>query len=48
MGHTILTGESMIGKEPFAVVLADDLCAKPTDGDDMRALGQLAALYDRY
>jgi UTP--glucose-1-phosphate uridylyltransferase len=48
LGHAILTGEPMIGNEPFAVVLADDLCAAPSDGDHMRALGQLAALYDRY
>jgi UTP--glucose-1-phosphate uridylyltransferase len=49
LGHAILTGEPMIGNEPFAVVLADDLCAAPVDDDDdMRALGQLAALYDRY
>jgi len=48
LGHAILTGEPMIGVEPFAVVLADDLCAAPSDGDDMRALGQLAKLYARY
>ncbi len=48
LGHAILTGEPMIGSEPFAVVLADDLCAKPTDSNDLRALGQLAELYDRY
>ncbi|MCK5644814.1 MAG: UTP--glucose-1-phosphate uridylyltransferase GalU [Gammaproteobacteria bacterium] len=48
LGHAILTGEPMIGKEPFAVVLADDLCASPTDGDDIRALGQLAELYQHY
>ncbi|MFW5447141.1 MAG: UTP--glucose-1-phosphate uridylyltransferase GalU [Methylophagaceae bacterium] len=48
LGHAILTGEPMIGPEPFAVVLADDLCAAPSDGDDMRALGQLAALYAHY
>jgi len=48
LGHAILTGEPMIGSEPFAVVLADDLCAKPSDSDDIRALGQLAELYDRY
>lgn len=47
LGHAILTGEPMIGNEPFAVVLADDLCAKPTNYD-LRALGQLAALYQRY
>ena len=26
LGHAILTGETLIGKEPFAVILADDLC----------------------
>jgi UTP--glucose-1-phosphate uridylyltransferase len=48
LGHAISTGEPMIGNEPFAVILADDLCAAPTDTDDMRALGQLAELYTRY
>jgi len=48
LGHAILTGEPMVGNEPFAVVLADDLCAKPTETDDLRALGQLADLYQRY
>jgi UTP--glucose-1-phosphate uridylyltransferase len=48
LGHAILTGEPMIGPEPFAVILADDLCAAPTEGDTKRALSQLAALYQRY
>jgi len=48
LGHAILTGEPMIGNEPFGVVLADDLCAAPEEGDDLRALGQLAKLYERY
>jgi len=26
LGHAILTGELLIGNEPFAVILADDLC----------------------
>jgi UTP--glucose-1-phosphate uridylyltransferase len=26
LGHAILTGKPLIGEEPFAVVLADDLC----------------------
>ena len=26
LGHAILTGKSLIGNEPFAVILADDLC----------------------
>ena len=48
LGHAILTGEPMIGPEPFAVILADDLCAAPTDNDEKRALSQLAELYERY
>ena len=48
LGHAILTGEPMIGSEPFAVILADDLCAAPTDGNQTKALGQLAELYQRY
>lgn len=49
LGHAILTGEPMIGNEPFAVILADDLCAPPTDSDQtQRALGQLMALYQQY
>jgi len=47
LGHAILTGEPMIGNEPFAVILADDLCAKPSEGGE-RALSQLVALYERY
>ena len=48
LGHAILTGEPMIGPEPFGVILADDLCATPTEGDQTKAMGQLAELYNRY
>jgi UTP--glucose-1-phosphate uridylyltransferase len=48
LGHAILTGEPLIGAEPFAVILADDLCAAPIDSNEKRALTQLAALYERY
>jgi UTP--glucose-1-phosphate uridylyltransferase len=48
LGHAILTGEPMIGNEAFAVILADDLCAAPTSGNDKRALSQLVELYNRY
>lgn len=44
LGHAILTGESLIGHEPFAVVLADDYCV--TDGDGV--LAQMVALYEKY
>ena len=41
LGHAVLTGEPLIGKNPFAVVLADDLC----DGD---VLTQMVALYKKF
>jgi len=48
LGHAIITGEPLIGNEPFAVILADDLCAKPENSNDKRALAQLVDLYERY
>ena len=36
LGHAILTGKPLIGEEPFAVILADDLC----DCDDNSVLSQ--------
>ena len=45
LGHAILTGETLIGDEAFAVVLADDLC----DGNDHGGvLSQMVKLYDKY
>ena len=44
LGHAILTGETLIGNEPFAVLLADDLCTSNTDG----VLKQMKAVYERY
>jgi UTP--glucose-1-phosphate uridylyltransferase len=44
LGHAILTGEPLIGVEPFAVILADDLCDCPQAG----VLSQLIKIYDRY
>jgi len=44
LGHAILTGETLIGNEPFAVVLADDLCHNETDG----VLKQMVDLYEKY
>ena len=46
LGHAILTGETLIGNEAFAVVLADDLC----DNRDEQAgvLSQMTKLYDKY
>jgi len=44
LGHAILTGESLIGDEPFAVVLADDLC----DCADNGVISQMIEIYNKY
>lgn len=44
LGHAILTGETLIGDVPFAVLLADDLCVGANEG----VLSQMAALYAKY
>ena len=44
LGHAILTGESLIGNEAFAVVLADDLC----DCDENGVISQMIEIYNRY
>jgi UTP--glucose-1-phosphate uridylyltransferase len=45
LGHAILTGETLIGNEPFAVILADDLCDNNVDNS---VLEQMVAIYDKY
>ena len=44
LGHAILTGKSLIGDEPFAVVLADDLC----DCDENGVISQMIKIYNQY
>lgn len=44
LGHAILTGETLIGREPFGVILADDLCVGEPDG----VLAQMARIYAKY
>ncbi|SVB58250.1 uncharacterized protein METZ01_LOCUS211104 [marine metagenome] len=44
LGHAILTGETLIGDEPFAVVLADDLC----DYDENSVISQMIEIYNQY
>jgi UTP--glucose-1-phosphate uridylyltransferase len=44
LGHAILTGETLIGDEPFAVVLADDLCIADGDG----VLMQMVRLFRQF
>ncbi|HUH38128.1 MAG TPA: UTP--glucose-1-phosphate uridylyltransferase GalU [Spongiibacteraceae bacterium] len=44
LGHAILTGEPLIGNEPFGVVLSDDLCLNQGDG----VLSQMVRLYKQF
>ena len=44
LGHAILIGQTLIGDEPFAVILADDLC--DNEGDSV--LTQMTKLYEKY
>ncbi|WP_428775080.1 UTP--glucose-1-phosphate uridylyltransferase GalU [Vibrio sp.] len=44
LGHAILTGRELIGDNPFAVVLADDLCVSEQQG----VLAQMVALYKQF
>jgi len=44
LGNAILTGEPLIGDQPFAVVLADDLCYSPEQG----VLSQMVELYNKH
>ena len=44
LGHAILTGEPLIGNEPFAVVLADDLC----DCDEDGVISQMIEIYNQH
>ncbi len=46
LGHAILTGETLIGNEPFGVVLADDLCV-PEPGED-NVLAQMVKIYKQF
>jgi UTP--glucose-1-phosphate uridylyltransferase len=44
LGHAILTGKALTGFQPFAVVLADDMCVNDTKG----VLSQMVTLYEKY
>lgn len=45
LGHAILTGETLIGQNPFGVILSDDLCINQ-EGDGVMA--QMAELYKQF
>jgi len=44
LGHAILAGKPLIGDEPFAVILADDLCNCP----DNSVISQIIEVYNQY
>lgn len=46
LGHAILTGETLIGNEPFGVLLADDYCV--TDPGQDPVLLQMVKLFEKY
>ena len=45
LGHAVLCAESVVGDEPFAVILADDLIRGQ---DGVGAIAQMSRIYDRY
>ncbi len=45
LGHAILTGETLIGNEAFAVLLADDLCSHSKESS---VLTQMIEVYEKY
>lgn len=45
LGHAILTGKPLVSYQPFAVILADDLCVND-EGEGV--LSQMVKLYEKY
>jgi len=53
LGHAIYTGKPLIGNEPFAVILPDDLCKNTPQGDTEKSNGdsvltQMTKLYEQH
>ena len=48
LGDAILKGRTVIGDEPFGVVLADDLCLGADDGKGPGVLEQMVGLYKQF
>jgi len=44
LGHAILSGQPLIGNEPFAVILADDLC----DSVDNGVISQMIEVFNKH
>jgi UTP--glucose-1-phosphate uridylyltransferase len=45
LGHAVLCAEHLVGNEPFAVLLADDLMVGPDKGEPV--LAQMTRVFDR-
>lgn len=45
LGHAIYTGKTLVGDEPFGVILADDLCINE-NGENV--LAQMVKVYEKY
>lgn len=45
LGHAVLTGEPLIGPEPFGMVLSDDLCL---NSGGLGVLAQMARLFEEF
>lgn len=45
LGHAVLTGKTLMGQDPFGMILADDLCFNP-DGEGVMA--QMVKLYRQF
>ncbi len=48
LGDAILKGRTVLGDEPFGVVLADDLCLGADDGKGPGVLEQMVGLYKQF
>jgi len=44
LGHAILVGETLVGNQPFGVILADDLCISNESG----VMSQMVEIYNKY
>lgn len=44
LGDAILTGETLVGNQPFGVILADDLCV----GEPSGVMSQMVRVYEKY
>jgi UTP--glucose-1-phosphate uridylyltransferase len=44
LGHAVLTGETLIGREPFGVILVDDLCITE---DGKGVLGKMSKIFEK-